>query len=97
MLFWLPALITRGPSGVSRRYTPWFWLGMASFLAAFAIWTTGKAGAELCQPDGLLQPHAIWHLLCAVATWCFFMFLRSQREVGQQSAERAGSSAGAGT
>lgn len=97
VLFWLPALITRGPSGVSRRYTPWFWLGMASFLAAFVIWTTGKAGNELCQPDGLLQPHAIWHLLCAVATWCFFMFLRSQREVGQQSAERAGSSAGAGT
>jgi hypothetical protein len=70
--------------------------GMASFLAAFAIWTTGKAAMK-CQPDGLLQPHAIWHLLCAVATWCFFMFLRSQREVGQQSAERAGSSAGAGT
>lgn len=79
VLFWLPALVTRGPSGIRRTYTPWFWAGMVSFLAAYAIWTTGKARSELCNPDSLLQAHAVWHLLCALATWCFFMFLRTQR------------------
>lgn len=79
VLFWLPALISRGPSGVRRTYTPWFWAGMASFLAAYAIWTTGKPGSALCQPDGVLQAHAVWHALCAVATLCFFWFLRTQR------------------
>lgn len=80
VLFWLPAVICRGPSGLRRRYTPWFWLGMVSFLAAFGIWTTGKVGNDSCRPDSLLQAHAVWHLLCALATWCFFMFLRTQRD-----------------
>jgi hypothetical protein len=84
VLFWLPALVTRGRSGIQRRYTPWFWLGMASFLLAFVIWTTGKATHELCRPDSVIQAHAVWHLLCAAATWCFFMFLRSQRAEGNR-------------
>lgn len=80
VLFWLPALIgRRGPSGIRRTYTPWFWAGMASFLAAYAIWTTGKSGSTLCEPDSALQAHAVWHLLCAMATVCFFWFLRTQR------------------
>lgn len=82
VLFWLPAVLSRGPSGVRRTYTPWFWAGMASFLAAYAIWTTGKAGNPLCDPDSGLQAHAVWHALCALATLCFFWFLRSQRPTG---------------
>jgi hypothetical protein len=27
----------------------------------------------------VIQAHAIWHLLSALATWCFFMFLRTER------------------
>ncbi|MCB0916485.1 MAG: ceramidase domain-containing protein [Actinobacteria bacterium] len=79
ILFWLPALITRGPVPVRRTYTPWFWLGLASFLAAFYIWNLGQPGTFFCQPDSLIQGHAIWHALSALATWCFFMFLRTQR------------------
>ena len=40
-------------------------------LAALAIGVTayllGRTGAPLCRPDSLLQPHALWHLLTAVA------------------------------
>lgn len=81
VLFWLPAVIARGPVPVRRRYTPWFWAGLASFLVAFYIWNQGKGGTAFCEPDGLLQGHAIWHALSALATWCFFLFLRSQRFV----------------
>lgn len=78
-LFWLPAVLARGPAGGRRRYTPWFWVGIASFLTAYAIWQTGTADHEWCAPDSLLQAHAIWHVLSALATWAFFVFLRTER------------------
>jgi hypothetical protein len=79
--FWLPGLLARGPAPGRRRYTPWYWAGFASFMVAYAIWLTGTAEHPACSPDSLLQPHAIWHLLSALATFCFFMFLRTERAV----------------
>lgn len=78
-LFWLPGLLAKHPAPGRRRYLPWFWAGIASFLIAYAIWLTGTADHRLCSPDSLIQAHAIWHLLGAVATWCFFMFFRTER------------------
>ncbi len=78
-LFWLPAVLARQPAEGRRRYTPWFWIGIASFLTAYAIWQTGTADHEWCAPDSLIQAHAIWHLLSALATWAFFVFLRTER------------------
>lgn len=81
VLFWVPALFARGPAPGVRRYTPWFWAGMASFFAAYAIWLTGTADHPWCRPDSVLQAHALWHVLCAAATWCFFVFFRTERDV----------------
>ena len=81
VLFWLPGLLGSGPPRSRRRYTPWYWAGLASFLVAYAIWTTGTAEHPWCNPDSLLQAHALWHLLTAFATWSFFMFLRTERTV----------------
>ena len=78
-LFWLPGLLARHEPGGRRTYTPWFWAGIGSFLAAYAIWLTGTADHEWCRPDSPLQAHAVWHVLTAVATWCFFMFLRTEK------------------
>jgi len=40
-------------------------------LAALAVgvpaYLLGRTGGPLCRPDSLLQPHALWHLLTAVA------------------------------
>ncbi len=79
VLFWVPALVARHPAGARRTYTPWFWLGIVSFFGAYAIWLTGTADHPWCSPDSIVQAHAIWHLLSAVATWCFFLFLRTER------------------
>ncbi len=75
---WVPAVAARGPAPGRRRYG-WFWAGLGSFLLAYAIWLTGTADHERCSPDSLVQAHAIWHLLSALATWCFFLFLRTER------------------
>lgn len=34
---------------------------------AVAAYLIGRTGSPLCRPDGLLQPHGLWHLLTAVA------------------------------
>lgn len=82
VLFWAPALFATRPPEGRRRYVPWYWLGVASFVVAYAIWLTGKVGTPQCNPDSLIQGHAIWHLLSALATWSFFRFLRTERAVG---------------
>ncbi len=79
ILFWLPGLLSTGPAPGRRTYFPWFLLGVVSYLTANAIWQTGKAGHPWCDPDALIQAHGIWHLLSAVATVCFFIFLRSEK------------------
>ncbi len=87
VLFWVPALVARHESTARRTYTPWFWLGIASFFGAYAIWLTGTADHPWCDPDSILQAHAIWHLLSAAATWCFFLFLRSERPLERDVVE----------
>jgi hypothetical protein len=78
-LFWLPAVVARNPAPGRRRYLPWFLVGVASFFTAYAIWLTGTADHPACDPERILQAHAIWHVLSAVATVGFFLFLRTER------------------
>ncbi len=80
MLFWLPAIFARYAPARRRLYTPWFFLGVFLYLSAFAVWQTGKPGHPTCDPDSLLQAHGLWHLMTALATVCFFVFLRTERE-----------------
>ena len=58
------------------------WLGLATgiFLLGLTIWRLSHTGAPLCQPDSLLQGHAIWHILCAVATVSIFLYYRSEED-----------------
>lgn len=49
--------------------------GLASvgtLLLAFAIWIPAQSGSALCDPTSLLQGHAAWHLLDAVAAYLLF-------------------------
>ena len=80
ILFWVPALFARNRPNLQRKYTPWFFLGMFSYMAAFAIWLQGYPDTPYCEPDSWIQPHAIWHLLSAVSTWCFFLFYRTEQK-----------------
>ncbi len=78
VLFWLPGALATHPPERTRTYTPWFWIGVGSFMVAYAIWLTGTNEHEWCRPDSIVQAHAIWHLVSAVATWSFFRFLRTE-------------------
>lgn len=86
VLFWLPGLLSPTAPPGRRRYIPWYWIGMAAFIVAYAVWLTGTADHPACRPDSIWQPHAIWHLLGAVSTWSFFVFLRTEQPTDHDSA-----------
>jgi hypothetical protein len=64
------------------RYDGRFLLAaVALFGAAFAIWLPSLSGGPLCDPDSWLQGHAVWHVLCAGAAGCLYLYLRSERRI----------------
>jgi hypothetical protein len=65
----------RGPTRTDMRYGA---AAVGVMLVAFAIWNAGQHG--LCDPKSLLQAHAAWHLLCAVAAYLLFRLWASERE-----------------
>ena len=83
LLYFIPALIVPKTSAVIRKkYTPWFFLGFASFFGALIIWGTGVPGHPWCNPDSWLQAHMVWHMLCSVATLSFFNLYRTEVLLG---------------
>ena len=77
ILFWIPGLLSNKKPTTTRTYK-WYFLGMVAYFSAFIIWSTGVPDHALCRPDSLFQAHGIWHLLSAVATYCFFLHYRSE-------------------
>ena len=58
--------------------TGYYVAGLAANAIAFTIWIFDQNG-QLCAPESLLQGHAIWHLLGALALWFAFLYYRSER------------------
>jgi len=81
LFYFMPAFIPNLDRGTQRKYTPWFFIGVASFFGALLIWETGVPEHPWCEPDSWLQAHMIWHLLCAVATLSFFNFFRTEKSI----------------
>jgi Ceramidase len=52
--------------------------GIAANALAFAIWTLDQNGT-VCNPNSLLQGHAIWHFLGALSVWMTYCYYRSER------------------
>ena len=65
--------------GVAGRY---FLLGLAANTLAFAIWILDQTRV-VCAPESLMQGHAAWHLLGAVAVALSYAYYRSEEEPGR--------------
>ncbi|CAI9417561.1 ceramidase domain-containing protein [Nocardioides sp. T2.26MG-1] len=63
-------------AGRPRTDLRWGAAALASILVAFAIWNVTKA--DWCDPHSLLQGHAAWHLLDAVAAYFLFRLWASE-------------------
>ncbi len=65
--------------GTARREARWGFASAGALALAFAIWNLAKDGTAFCHPHSLLQGHAAWHLLCAVAAYALFRLYASER------------------
>ncbi len=63
-----------------RVRTGYYLAGLIANIVAFSTWNLDQRG-QLCSPDSLLQGHAIWHLLGAVALWFAFLYYRSEERL----------------
>lgn len=59
------AALARRPAGRAGRRARV--VVVAALAAGSTAYLLGRTGGPLCRPDSLLQPHALWHLLTAVA------------------------------
>jgi len=55
----------------SKAGRAWLSRGAALMVLAFVIWTLDRERL-VCAPESLLQGHAVWHVLGAVAAMCLF-------------------------
>ncbi|PUA79042.1 ceramidase domain-containing protein [Nocardioides currus] len=63
--------------GETRRTISFGVAALASMLVAFVIWNASQHG--WCDPHSLLQGHAAWHVLCAVAAYFLHRLYASER------------------
>ncbi len=66
----------RGRARADLRYGA---AALTSMLVAFTIWNLSQHG--WCDPGSLVQGHAAWHLLGAVAAYLLFRLYASERNV----------------
>ncbi len=51
----------------------------ALFFAGFGFWLASRTpDGPICSPTSLLQGHAAWHLLCALAAGAIFLYLEPE-------------------
>jgi hypothetical protein len=67
------AIIRRGRTTSRPGYA---YASIGSMLLAFAIWNVTNQG--MCAPHSLLQGHAAWHLLSAVAAYLLYRYYASE-------------------
>lgn len=64
----------------ARREGRWGVYALLSFLIAFFAWNFGRTEDPVCRPESWLQPHALWHLLFALAIYFMFRLYASEEE-----------------
>lgn len=65
---------SRRPSLSAR----WWYAGVLSFALAYIIWGLDHQRI-LCVENSLLQGHAVWHGLGAVALWCLYQYYATEK------------------
>jgi hypothetical protein len=61
-------------STIARR---WLWRAAGALGLAFLIWVLDIT-KTVCSPESMLQGHALWHVLCALAGWHLYRYYESE-------------------
>jgi Ceramidase len=63
--------------GKSKIATSYFYSALGLLVAAFVIWILDITRLT-CSPESWFQGHAVWHVLCALATLFLYSYYRSE-------------------
>jgi len=63
----------------SRAGRTWLAIGASLMALAFVIWFIDRRRL-VCDPESLIQGHAVWHLLGALASACLFLSYEAEAE-----------------
>jgi len=63
-----------------KHKVKWGFASLGTILLAFGVWGLSTTDGIWCNPDSLIQGHAIWHLLDAVSVYCLFRFYVSEHK-----------------
>lgn len=85
VLLTLALLVEWRASRAGRR---WLGAGALVMLVAFLFWVLDQQRL-LCAPDSLLQGHAVWHLLGALASACLYRSYEDDAGAPLESPSRA--------
>jgi hypothetical protein len=65
-------LLRSRPARSNRR---WLWSAVGLFTVGLAVQWLGRGGGPWCDPDRLLQPHAVWHGIAALGAVTLYRHL----------------------
>jgi Ceramidase len=71
----------RSPTGHAVGYArPWVVVGGAALGVGALLNALGRTDAPLCDPDSIVQLHAVWHVLTAFVLWLYGHAVLGPRE-----------------
>jgi hypothetical protein len=72
--------VRRGAFAQGRPLTMALWIAaVACILVATLFWLLSQTGGPLCDPDSILQPHALlWHPLAGAMAVCLYFYWRAE-------------------
>lgn len=80
------AALVLGVLSIERHYrrasettiaSRWLWCAAGAMAVAFLVWVLDITRA-ICKPESMLQGHAVWHVLGALAGWCLYRYYQSE-------------------
>jgi Ceramidase len=70
----------RSPAGRAVGYGRLWIVGVSALAAGALLNALGRTDAPLCDPDSLVQLHALWHVLTAFVLWLYGTAVLGPRE-----------------
>jgi hypothetical protein len=64
-----------------RESSAWFVASIVAIALAVVVFVLGRTGSPLCDPDSLIQGHALWHVLGAVGLGSYFVATSRARQL----------------
>jgi hypothetical protein len=72
--------VIRSPTGRDVGYGRLWIIGAAALAVGALLNALGRTDAPLCDPDSLVQLHAVWHVLTAFVLWLYGTSVLGPRE-----------------